>query len=230
MSKIKEIKLANKEAVVYDLVCSEPHSYVSNGFISHNCVVLVDEIDKAFDSNSGGGDSGVGKRVLGSILTFMQDNETPLFWVLTMNETQGLPPELLRKGRLDEIFSVSVPNLDERLEIIKIHLRKRKQNPNTIENLDLAAVRTEGYVAAELEAAVKEAIVKSFNKKIPITGDLIIEQLGTPLSEAFKEKFDRQKSWAENNARPASKVKEFADQSVSLASSKRKVRPAVVKG
>jgi SpoVK/Ycf46/Vps4 family AAA+-type ATPase len=88
------------------------------------CVAMLDELDKAFDMNSGGGDSGVGKRVLGSILTHMQESDKPVFWVMTANRVDGLPPEMLRKGRLDEVFSVSVPEDGERMEVLRIHLAK----------------------------------------------------------------------------------------------------------
>lgn len=170
------------------------------------CVVLVDELDKMFDSNSGGGDSGVGKRVLGAILTHLQEGTSPIFWVMTANRVNGLPPELLRKGRLDEIFSVTVPTETERLEVLKIHLRKRKQDPEEITGLALAAESSEGYVAAELEAAVKEALVEAFHEGTEVTGDLIVAQLANmqPLSVAFKDQFSAMQDWATNNARPAS--------------------------
>lgn len=171
------------------------------------CVAFLDEVDKAFNQNSGGGDSGVGSRVLGTLLTFLQETDAPIFWVFTGNSVDGLPPEMLRKGRLDEIFSVTVPNVVERAEIFAIHLRKRKQDPSQIPNLHLAAEGAEGYVAAELESAVKQAIVKAYVGKIELTGELILKQLksSAPLSEAFQAKFEAMRSWAENNARPASK-------------------------
>lgn len=172
------------------------------------CVACIDEVDKAFNQNSGGGDSGVGSRVLGTLLTFLQECTDPIFWVFTGNSVDGLPPEMLRKGRLDEIFSVTVPNVVERAEIFAIHLRKRKQDPETIPNLKEAAEGSEGYVAAELESAVKQAIIKAFVGKIPLTGDLILAQLrsSAALSTAFKAKFEAMQSWAENNARPASRI------------------------
>jgi AAA+ superfamily predicted ATPase len=174
------------------------------------CVCLLDEVDKAFQRNSGGGDSGVSTRVLGAILTHMQESDAGVFWLATANRVDNLPSEFLRRGRMDEVFSVSVPDTDERLEIIKIHLRKRGKNPEVIPDLRVAAERSDGYVPAELEAAVKDAIIKSFaNNKAPITGDCIANQLSNmkPLSEAFKEDFERMQVWADNNARPASRSK-----------------------
>lgn len=169
------------------------------------CVVMVDEIDKVFDSG-GGGDSGVGNRILGSILTFMQESNAPVFWVMTGNRVQHIPSELLRKGRLDEVFCLTVPNKVEREEILKIHLRKRKQDPDNIKYLASAVKDSEGYTAAELEAAVKEALVEAYSNDEDLTGELIVSQIRnmTPLKESFKEDFEAMQDWAEKNARPAS--------------------------
>jgi SpoVK/Ycf46/Vps4 family AAA+-type ATPase len=169
------------------------------------CVVLLDEIDKAFQTNSGG-DSGVSQRVLGAILTHMQESSSPIFWVFSANRVDRLPPELLRRGRLDEIFAVTVPDEDERLEILKIHLNKRKQKADDIPELDAAVAASEGYVPAEIEQAVKDALIEAFTNGGAITGPLIAEQLANmkPLSEAFAEDFNAMQQWAENNARPAS--------------------------
>lgn len=173
------------------------------------CVLMIDEADKAFAGQArggGGGDSGTGMRVLGAILTWMQENTSPVFMIVTANRTSGLPSEFLRKGRLDEVFSVTVPHVGERMEVLKIHLRKRAQNPDNIEGLDAVVARADGFVPAEIEAAVKDAMITAFNRKQPLTGEMIAEQFGrmVPLSEAFKEDFEEMQRWAEQNARPAS--------------------------
>lgn len=176
------------------------------------CVVMLDEVDKAFQRSSGG-DSGVSQRVLGAVLTHMQESEAGVFWVATANRVDNLPSEFLRRGRLDEVFSVSVPDEEEREEIIRIHLRKRGFDPANVKDLTLAAEKSEGYVPAELEAAVKDAIIDSFaNGKAAITGLSIVAQLENmkPLSEAFAEDFAHMQTWADNNARPASKGREQA--------------------
>lgn len=170
------------------------------------CVLLIDEVDKALGgSHQGGGDSGVGKRVLGKLLSWLQDNKKPVFVVFSANRVTDLPSELLRRGRVDEVFSVSVPDKEERMDIVKIHLRKRGKNPDDIADLDLA-VSKDGYVPAELEAAVKDALIEAFTTKKPLTGRLIAQQLDhmVPLSQAFAEDFAAMQSWAEQNARPAS--------------------------
>lgn len=173
------------------------------------CVLMIDEADKAFAGQAGGGsggDSGVGMRVLGAILTWMQETTSPVFLVVTANRVQNLPTEFLRRGRLDEIFSVTVPHEGERLEILKIHLAKRKRNPEDIEGLETIAANSSGYVPAELEAAVKDALIEAFTQEIPLTGELIQDQLRfmKPLSVAFADDFNQMQTWAENNARPAS--------------------------
>lgn len=173
------------------------------------CVLMIDEADKAFAGQArggGGGDSGVGMRVLGALLTWMQETKAPVFMVVTANRTQNLPSEFLRRGRLDEVFSVTVPHEGERMEVLRIHLRKRGHDPAEIENLTVAAERSSGYVSAEIEAAVKDALIEAFTTNVELTGDLIAAQFGNmvPLSEAFREDFEQMQQWAEQNARPAS--------------------------
>lgn len=170
-------------------------------------VVLFDEIDKSLGgSHQGGGDSGVSKRVLGAILTFMQETKAPIFPIYTANRTDSLPPELLRKGRLDEVFAVMPPNRVEREAILRIHLKKRKQNTRKIKDLDVAVAASRGYVSAEIEAGVKEAVKVAFCNNVPVTGELIAEMLRNmrPIAEAFPEDFQRMSEWARNNARMAS--------------------------
>lgn len=173
------------------------------------CVVMLDEVDKAFQLGSGG-DSGISQRVLGAILTHMQESPAAIFWVATANRTNNLPAEFLRRGRLDEVFSVTVPDETERMEVIKIHLRKRKVDPDTVDNLAAAVAGSDGFVPAEIEAAVKDAKIKAFVQQREVDGNLIAEQLSTmrPLSEAFAEQFAAMQLWAEQNARPASRSTE----------------------
>ena len=171
------------------------------------CCVLIDEIDKAgIDPRQGGGDSGTSSRVMGSLLTQMQESKAQIFWVLTANRVAGLPPELLRKGRLDEVFAVLPPKGVERLGVLEIHLRKRKQDPTKIKDLSEAVGASAGFVSAEIEAAVKEAVVDAYTSGIAVTGRAIAAQLRNmkPISEAFADDFNARNSWAQNNARMAS--------------------------
>jgi hypothetical protein len=184
------------------------------------CVALIDEIDKGLGgAHQGGGDSGVSKRVLGTILTAMQESTAPIFWIASANRVDSLPAELLRKGRFDEVFAVLTPNRVERESIFNIHLRKRKQSPDKITDLHVAVSAAKGYVGAEIEAAVKEAVKVAYVSGAPLTGALLAEQLGMmkPLRVAFPEDFARMESWAENNARKASLEIEEMDSSPEVA-------------
>lgn len=180
------------------------------------CVALVDEIDKGLGgAHQGGGDSGVSKRVLGAILTAMQESKAPIFWIASANRTDALPPELLRKGRFDEVFAILTPNRVEREAILRIHLSKR--NKKMPKDISAAVVSSKGYVGAEIEAAVKEAVKVAFVRGLKtVSGELISEQLHhmKPLREAFPEDFMAMEKWAENNARHASlPVEEEAEES-----------------
>lgn len=174
------------------------------------CVLFMDELDKIFGGTVAGlqGDSGVGQRVLGSILTWLQEGTSPVFVVATANRVEYLPPEMMRRGRMDEVFSVQMPDETERMEILRIHLRKRGHDPDAIEGLEIAVAASAEYVGAELEAAVKDAMIEAWAAEDhTITGQMIAEQLGhlKPLSQAFPEQFQAMATWAHNNARPANR-------------------------
>ena len=174
-------------------------------------VALIDEVDKALGgAHKGGGDSGVSQRVLGIFLTAMQESKADIFWILTANRVNNLPSEMLRKGRMDEVFAVLPPNRVEREAVFKIHLKKRKVDPSKVSGLDAAVDASKGYVSAEIEAAVKEAKKLSFQTSKPITGDMLCHQLRImkPISEAFPEDFAAMEQWAKNNARNASHAEE----------------------
>ena len=182
------------------------------------CVVHLDEVDKAFDMNSGGGDSGVGKRVLGAILTHLQESKEANFWVLTANRVDGLPSELLRKGRLDEVWSVGLPNEKERLEVLTIHVEKRGYSVQEIDDTDAVIEASAGYTAAEIEGAVKEAVLNNYvawkeggenDEPEPLTASMLKEAFSgmKPMSIAFAEQFQQMEEWAANNARAAGEAR-----------------------
>lgn len=157
-------------------------------------VVLADEIDKGLGGIGGSGDSGTSMRVLGTFLTWLQENKTSVFTILTANNITGLPPELTRKGRLDEIFTTSLPNEWEREDVLRIHLRIRGHDLDVFEEDEIAEFRkvTNGYSPAEIEGAVKSALVYAFNEN---TDDpvLMMEHVikavkaMVPMSESHKE-------------------------------------------
>lgn len=169
-------------------------------------VLFVDEIDKALGGAGGGGDSGTSSRVLGSFLTWLQDCKAPVFTVVTANRVEGLPPELLRRGRFDQIFSVGMPNADERLDVLKIHLRKRGRNIDIFHADDVREFLTasDRYVPAEIESAVKDALIYAFSDTTCKDVEMrhIIEALRNmiPMSKSNAAAIEGILQWADNNA------------------------------
>lgn len=173
------------------------------------CVLFIDEIDKAFSGSSVNSDSGTSSRVFGTFLTWMQDKTASVFVISTANVVANLPPELIRKGRFDEIFFVDLPDDDERKEIWKIHLEQRDLDLTDF-NIHLLIAQSRGFSGAEIEAAIISAMYESFSdNKRPVSTVDIIRELGEtiPISVTMKEKIDELRSWAEKRARSASKSK-----------------------
>ena len=159
------------------------------------CVLWIDELEKAFAGIGGsGGGAEVTTRLFGNFLTWMQEKESPTFDVATANDITQLPPELLRKGRFDEIFYVGLPNKEEREKIFNIHIRKRR--PQDLKNIrvkDLVSI-TEGFSGADIEGVVKDAIESAFAEdKVSIqTADVIDAIKDThSLSEIMKDALEK---------------------------------------
>lgn len=171
------------------------------------CVLWLDEIDKGLSGStgSGSGDSGVTRRVFGSIISWMQERRRPVFLVATANQVEGLPPELLRKGRFDELFAVDLPNAVERAAIFTIHLKKKKRDAASFEVAALAEA-TEGFTGAEIENVIDEAMFNAFDAGTDITTKAILEAAKTitPLSKTAKEQIESIRTWAKTRARFAS--------------------------
>jgi SpoVK/Ycf46/Vps4 family AAA+-type ATPase len=171
------------------------------------CILWVDEIEKAFAFGSG--DAGTSQRVFAHLLTWMQDKTSPCFVVATANNISALPPELLRKGRFDEIFFLDLPNREERREIFAVHLKKRKCIPAEFD-LDILAEKSEGYVGAEIEQTVIDAMYLAFNEKMRrVTTEDILVCLKTqvPLSVSQRETVSALRAWlAEGRAIAASRA------------------------
>jgi len=172
----------------------------------HNCILWLDEIDKAFAgmNSSSTGDSGVSQRVFGNIITWMQEKTLPVFIIATSNRTEGLPPELLRKGRFDEIFFVDLPSQKERKDIFRIHVKKRR--PALALDLDEVTDRSDGFSGAEIEEVVISALYQAFSKKVELSESLMLDAIENtvPLSRSRKDDIDRMRSWAAQNAVNAS--------------------------
>jgi len=152
-------------------------------------VLWIDEIEKSFASFQGSeGDGGVSQRIFATLLGWLQDKKQEVFVVATANDVFRLPPELLRKGRFDEIFFVDLPDAEERRSIFEIHLRTRKQKP---ESLDLPALvaASEGFSGAEIEQAVISGLYRALYEKRPLETRILADELaGTvPLSRSRRE-------------------------------------------
>ena len=171
------------------------------------CVLWIDEIEKAFSGmgSSNFSDGGTTSRVVGSFLTFLQENQAPVFVIATSNDISGLPPELLRKGRFDEIFWIDLPNVIERAEIFRIHIAKRERNPDDY-NIPALVDISNGYSGAEIEASVISGLYDAFDDGVELCNDHIINNLKitVPLSTTMSEKIESMRTWAVNRARPAS--------------------------
>ncbi len=177
------------------------------------CCILVDEIDKGLGGiGSGGGDSGTSSRVLGYFLTWLQDNKSPIFTIVTANNIQGLPPELLRRGRFDAIFGAGLPTGRERLEVLNIHLAKRGYNPDKFSDLHKSKVVdiSLGYVPAEIESAVKDGLIDAFSAGKKFSMKYVYEALQNmvPLSKTYSKEIQEMAVWIKGNATPASKIYE----------------------
>lgn len=172
------------------------------------CVVLLDEVDKAI-SVSSGGDGGTSQKVLGTLLTFMQETKAPIFWVPTLNRTQNVPAEFLRTGRLDQVFGVTVPNVRERAEILTIHLRARKVDVSTLADaIQNIAQMTDRYVGAELEGIASEARLLAYNDGVPVEERHLRQAFDgvKPLSKRMAEQFGAMEDWCRDNATPSSSL------------------------
>ncbi len=168
------------------------------------CIVWIDEMEKALAH--GGNDSGTSTRVFGTILTWMQEKTSPCFVVATANNISKLPPELLRRGRFDEIFFLDLPNSVEREAIFSVHLRKRNRNP---EDFDMARLveLSSGYVGAEIEQAIIDGMYLGFDSDREFTTDDVADALKrlVPMSVSQRETITQLRKWlTEGRARPAS--------------------------
>jgi SpoVK/Ycf46/Vps4 family AAA+-type ATPase len=191
------------------------------------CVLWIDELEKVFAGSgpdSASADAGVSSRLLASFLSWMQEKKSPVFVAATCNNVTVLPPELIRKGRFDELFFVDLPNQAERKQILSIQLQRRKRNPAQFD-LDKIAQAAEGFSGAEIEAAVQTALYSAFagtsnraaaaaagnagsvgNQTPDVTTEQILNALKAtvPLSVSRAEEIAQLRDWAKHRAVPAS--------------------------
>jgi len=168
-------------------------------------ILWIDEIEKAFASSaSRSSDGGLSQRMFGTLLTWMQEHDAPVFLVATANDIEALPPELLRKGRFDEIFFVDLPNAATRKEIFEIHLRRRDRSPDEFDLRQMVET-SDGYTGAEINEAINAALHVAFRDQGKLTTDLILECLrhSPPLSVIQQEKVHQLRAWANGRCVPA---------------------------
>ena len=170
-------------------------------------ILWVDEIDKALAgaASSAGSDGGTSARVFGTLLTWLSEKTSPVFVIATANDISNLPPELLRKGRLDEIFFVDLPTALERHEIFRIHIEKRGRDAANFDLDDLARV-SDGFNGAEIEEAVIAGLFNAFSNQQELNTEIIKGAIGEtiPLSKTMSEELNRLRTWANGRSRPAS--------------------------
>jgi len=162
-------------------------------------VLWIDEIEKAFASAaSRSTDGGLSQRMFGSLLTWMQEHEAAVFLVATANDIEALPPELLRKGRFDEIFFVDLPSHATRKQIFAIHLDKRGRDSSSFD-LDTLAAAADGFSGAEIEQAVISALHEAFGSQRPLTTQDIVDAVAAspPLSVTMAERVRSLRAWAQ---------------------------------
>lgn len=168
-------------------------------------ILWIDEIEKAFASAaSRSSDGGLSQRMFGSLLTWMQEHTEPVFLVATANDIEALPPELLRKGRFDEIFFVDLPKKTARKQIFSIHLKKRNRDPKEFD-LPALADASDGYSGAEIEQAIIAGMHDAFAEGKSLTTERIIQALqdSPPLSVTMAEKVQALRTWGKARCVPA---------------------------
>ena len=175
------------------------------------CVLWIDEIEKGLSGtqSSGSTDGGTTARIFSTLLTWMQEKVAPVFVVATANDISQLPPELLRKGRFDEVFFVDLPNEEDRKSIFSIHLKKKNQSPENF-GLDKLAKESIGFNGAEIEECVNEAMFAAYTENTDAPKLQIIHLLNAirdtvPLSKTMRDQIDFLRKWAKSRAKQAGK-------------------------
>lgn len=171
-------------------------------------VLWIDEIEKAFASAaSSSADGGLSQRMFGTLLSWMQDHRHPIFIVATANDISALPPELMRKGRFDEVFFVDLPDQAAREQILSIHLRRRGRDPEKFKLAELAQT-ADNFSGAELEQIVRSAMFTAYAAGKPISDLHLLAEIRRtrPLAVLTAENVTRLREWARNRCVPADRV------------------------
>lgn len=199
-------------AAIFDKYMGETEKHVKRLFqVAEElapAVLWIDELEKIFAGGrpeSASVDAGVSARLMGAFLSWMQERRSPVFVAATSNDVTALPPELIRKGRFDEMFFVDLPNTAERRAILKLQLSQRKQDAAQFD-LEQLASAAHGYSGAEIGAAIQTAMFACFAGKKPVTTEAILQALrwSVPLSTSRAEDVQALRDWAHTRAIPAS--------------------------
>ena len=162
-------------------------------------VLWIDKIEKALSQEDAEG--GPAQRIFGTFLPWLQDKKENVFVIATANDISKLPPELMRKGRFDEIFFVDLPGAEARKRILQIHLKRRKRDPVDFDIRRLVEL-TDGFSGAEIEQAVVSALYTAFSHQEDLTTELIADEIEMtkPLSVTMAERIDSLRAWAKDRA------------------------------
>ena len=195
-------------AAVYDKFIGETEKRIQKVFrVAEGlapCILWIDELEKVFAGSgpdSASADAGVSSRLLASFLSWMQERKSPVFVAATCNNVTVLPPELIRKGRFDELFFVDLPSAAERKQVFFIQLTKRKRNPADYD-LDRVAEAAKGFSGAEIESAVQTALFAAFARKQELSTEDLLTALSStvPLSITRSEEISELRAWAKDRA------------------------------
>ena len=195
-------------AAIYDKYIGETEKRIQKVFkVAEGlapCVLWIDELEKIFAGSgpdSASADAGVSSRLLASFLSWMQERKAPVFVAATCNNVTVLPPELIRKGRFDELFFVDLPSTAERKQICSIQLTKRKRNPADYD-LDRVAAAAKGFSGAEIESAVQTALYAAYSRRQELSSEDLFTALSStvPLSTTRAEEIAELRAWAKTRA------------------------------
>jgi SpoVK/Ycf46/Vps4 family AAA+-type ATPase len=167
---------------------------------SSPCILWVDEIDKAIANTQNGGDNGTTNRVLATFITWLAEKSSPVFVVATANNIDWIPPEVIRKGRFDEVLFLSLPSKEERLSIFEVHLEKFRPNNLREYELDLLSKVSKDFSGAEIEQVVVDAMRLGFNENREFNNEDIIISIQSlvPLARTKSKEINLLKQWSES--------------------------------
>ncbi len=171
------------------------------------CVLWIDEIEKGLAGATGGGDGGTSTRLVGQFLFWLQEARSRVFVVATANDVSRLPPELLRRGRFDELFFVDLPTPDERREIIDIYVQRGLKRQQPVQLMDELVNLSEGFAGSDIESAVREVVKEAYLRGDDVVSPELFRssfENVVPLSKTAPEQIEGIRTWGRERAVPAS--------------------------